>query len=134
MILDSSVILSILMKEPDYQKHLDRLLHADYLGVSTGTLLETAIVCVNRFGPVGLSYLERFVHLVGATEIPFGSEHWREAAEAFVSYGKGRHPAALNFGDCMSYAAARLAEQELVYIGTDFSKTDKAGENPLDPT
>ena len=57
-------------------------------------------------------------------EVPFGELHWREAVDAYRRYGKGRHPAALNFGDCMTYAVASLAGEPLLFIGEDFSLTD----------
>ncbi len=125
MILDSSIILSILFKEPGFEPFLERLLKADYLGVSTATLLETGIVLIHRLGPPGMGALERFVALAGFTEVPFGPEHWREAVEAYIAYGKGRNPSRLNFGDCISYATARVADRELLYRGNDFALTDK---------
>jgi ribonuclease VapC len=56
--------------------------------------------------------------------LPFGVFHWEEASEAFRRFGKGRHPAALNFGDCLTYATAKLAGRPLLFIGNDFSQTD----------
>jgi ribonuclease VapC len=56
--------------------------------------------------------------------VPFDMAHWEAAAQAFIRYGKGRHPAALNYGDCMTYATAQLAERPLLYIGNDFAQTD----------
>lgn len=125
MILDSSIILSLLFKEPGSEQRLERLLAADYLGVSTATLLETGIVLVHRLGPQAAGMLERFLTLTGVTEIPFGPEHWREALECHIAYGKGRSQARLNFGDCISYATARVADKELAYVGDDFPITDK---------
>jgi ribonuclease VapC len=61
---------------------------------------------------------------LGINEIPFSQVHWREAVEAYQRFGRGRHPARLNFGDCLSYATARLAGQPLLFIGEDFIKTD----------
>ncbi len=62
----------------------------------------------------------------GAEVIPFTEEHYEVALDAFLRYGKGRHPAALNFGDCLAYAVARLSGLPLLYVGDDFSKTDLA--------
>ncbi|MEX2554466.1 MAG: type II toxin-antitoxin system VapC family toxin [Actinomycetota bacterium] len=56
--------------------------------------------------------------------VPFGENHWQEAVEAFERYGRGRHDASLNFGDCMSYAIARLAGEPLLCTGRDFVRTD----------
>ena len=61
---------------------------------------------------------------MGISEIPFGPAHWREAVDAYQRFGRGRHPARLNFGDCLSYATAKLAGQPLLFIGHDFSQTD----------
>jgi ribonuclease VapC len=56
--------------------------------------------------------------------IPFSEEHWREAAFAYARFGKGRHPASLNFGDCLSYALARVLGRPLLCAGSDFNKTN----------
>ena len=68
--------------------------------------------------------LERMLDELHIQEIPFGEIQWREAVDAFRRYGKGRHPAGLNFGDCMTYATARLAGEELAFTGSDFTRTD----------
>ena len=70
--------------------------------------------------------VEEFLEGHGVVVTPFDGRHRAAAAEAFARYGKGRHPAALNFGDCMTYASARLAEMPLLFTGTDFAKTDLA--------
>ena len=130
MIIDSSAIVAIFLKEPGHEVVLDKLIKADVVGVGTPTLAETAIVLTVRLNtntntntnPVSL--LNRFVTEFGIRQIPFAPEHWQEAAEAYSRYGKGRHPAALNFGDCLTYAVAKLSGQPLLYVGEDFSKTD----------
>ena len=61
---------------------------------------------------------------LGIQEVPFGEIHWREAMDAYRRFGKGRHPAALNFGDCMTYAVAKLAGEPLLFTGNDFELTD----------
>jgi ribonuclease VapC len=82
------------------------------------------MVVRGRFGTNGLVLLERFLDDWEVQVIPFGESHWRAAMEAFTRYGKGRHPAGLNYGDCMTYASARVAEMPLLFIGNDFAKTD----------
>lgn len=57
-------------------------------------------------------------------EVPFGEAHWREAVDAYWRFGRGRHSAALNFGDCLTYAVARLANEPLLFVGDDFAATD----------
>lgn len=125
MILDSSTILSPLLKEPGLEHRLERHLAADYLGASTATLLETGMVLVHRLAPQAAGMPERFLALTGMTEISLGPEHWHEVLECHIAYGKGRSPAGLNFGSCISYATAWVADKKLVYVGDDFPFTDK---------
>jgi ribonuclease VapC len=73
-----------------------------------------------------VAVLDRFLRDFQVTPIAFGELHWLEALEAFRRFGKGRHPAALNFGDCMSYATAKLAGRPLLFVGDDFTRTDIA--------
>lgn len=124
MIVDTSVLVAILLEEPGWEGLLDRMDAANALGIGTPTLVETGIVMSARAGrdmrPMVVYALRQF----GIEEIPFGEEHWREAVSAWLRFGKGRHSASLNFGDCMSYATARLADQPLMYVGDDFGKTD----------
>jgi ribonuclease VapC len=68
--------------------------------------------------------LERLLDEFAIEEIPFGEVHWRETVDAYRRYGKGRHAAALNFGDCMTYAVAKLAGEPLLFTGRDFALTD----------
>ena len=77
-----------------------------------------------RLGEAAHGILERLLEELGVQEVPFGEIHWREAVDAFGRFGKGRHPAGLNFGDCMTYAVARLAGEPLLFVGEDFSGTD----------
>lgn len=124
MILDSSAIVAVLLREPGHEPLLDMIEPADPVGVGTPTLAETAIVVSAKLGPSGKTLLARFVEEAGLIVIPFADEHWRAAADAFLRYGKGRDPAALNFGDCMTYATAQLAGRPLLCLGNDFAKTD----------
>jgi len=68
--------------------------------------------------------LGRILQEYAVNVVPFSQEHWAEATDAFMRYGKGRHPAALNFGDCMTYAVAKLSGQSLLAVGDDFPRTD----------
>jgi ribonuclease VapC len=85
---------------------------------------ESEVVLTAKIGKKARTLLARFVQEAGLTIVPFGQEHWRAAIEAYASFGKGRHPAGLNFGDCLTYAVARLADQPLLFVGNDFSKTE----------
>ena len=77
-----------------------------------------------KLGRAAPGLLARLVQEVDLTVVPFGPQHWAAAVDAYTRFGKGRHPAGLNFGDCLTYAIARGANQPLLFVGNDFSKTD----------
>lgn len=124
MIVDTSAVIAIIFKEPGFEELMESLAEAEYLGIGAPTLAETGIVLTARLGVGGKSLLARFIQELGVTEVPFGEAHWREAVDAYGRFGRGRHPAKLNFGDCLSYATAKLADQPLLFVGDDFSRTD----------
>lgn len=124
MIVDSSAIVAILLREPGYEMMLSPVQRAETAKAGAPTLAETGIVLMARLGVSGKSLLARFITESGLSVVPFGAEHWPVAADAFARYGKGRHPAALNFGDCLTYAIARLADEPLLCKGNDFAQTD----------
>lgn len=92
MILDSSAIVAVLLRQRDHEPLVERLAAADVIGVGAPTLGETGIVLGARLGATGKSLLARFVEESGSLVIPFGDEHWRVAVDAFLRFGKGRHP------------------------------------------
>ena len=124
MILDSSAVIAILLREPEHETLLDRLAESDTAAIGAPTLTECGIVLSARLDAQGKTLLERFLQEAALTVIPFGPEHHSRAVDAYLRYGKGRHPAALNFGDCMTYATARLAAAPLLCVGNDFAQTD----------
>lgn len=124
MILDTSAILSVLFQESNAVGLADRLDEAASLAVGTPTLLETGIVLGGRLGYDRVTLLHRFLQAYDVHEIPFDGAHWVEALDAYQRFGKGRHKAALNLGDCFSYATAKLAERPLLCVGNDFVHTD----------
>lgn len=124
MILDSSAIVAILLREPDFEPLLDVVCTTDELGVGVPTLVETGIVLSARIGHDARGMLSRFVVEAGIATIPFGDAHWSAAIDAWLRYGKGRHSAALNYGDCLAYATARVAGKLLLCVGNDFAQTD----------
>ena len=126
MILDTSAVVAVMMKEPGWEVLFEKLSAGGTIGIGTPTLAETGIVLTSRIGPAARGLLSRFLAEFGVSTIPFGDSHWRETVEAYDRFGKGRHPASLNFGDCMSYATAKLAQRPLLYVGGDFPKTDLA--------
>ncbi len=94
------------------------------MAIGAPTLVEATIVLSHRLGPVAASLVERFLGELAVAILPFDGRHWRQAIEASRRFGKGRHPAALNFGDCMAYATVRTAALPLLATGDDFAKTD----------
>lgn len=124
MILDSSAIVCVIEEEDGYGDLVEALAAAPSVAVGAPTLFETAIILIARKGEAGRAILLRFLSDNEITSVPFGTHHWMIAAEAFIRFGKGRHPARLNYGDCMTYATARLAGDSLLCIGDDFAQTD----------
>mgnify|MGYP001548795038 CR=1 FL=1 len=124
MIIDSSAIVAIVFQEPGYDVMLDKLVDSSFTGIGTPTLVETSIVMTARLGRDATGFMDRLLIELGITEIPFGSDHWRESVKAYCHFGKGRHAAALNFGDCLTYAVAKLSDLPLLCKGNDFRKTD----------
>lgn len=124
MIVDASALLAVIFQEPGYEEILERLLEADAPGIGAPTLAETGIVLQARLDEASYGMLERTLDELGIQEIPFGELHWREAVEAYRRFGKGRHPARLNFGDCLTYATAHLSGEPLLFVGSDFEQTD----------
>ncbi len=126
MILDTSAVVAVFLQEPGYQDLVARLAERPVIGIGTPTLAECGIVLSARLQRDAAPLLERFLQEFGVEPIPFGQDHWREAVDAWLRFGKGRHPAALNFGDCCAYSTARLADLPLLCTGGDFGKTDLA--------
>jgi ribonuclease VapC len=126
VIVDSSAVVAILLREPGHESLLERLEAETSVGIGAPTLTETGIVLTARLGVRGLTLLARFAQVSGLVAVPFGEEHWSVAVDAFRRFGKGRNPAALNFGDCLTYATVRLADEPLLCLGEDFGKTDLA--------
>jgi ribonuclease VapC len=124
MVVDSSALVAILREEPGHEPFLQKALSADRTVVGATVAFETAMVLSGRWRRDARSTLHGLLRSIGAEIVPFTEEHYEAAVSAFLRYGKGRHPAGLNFGDCMSYAFARVSGLPLLYIGDDFSKTD----------
>lgn len=124
MILDSSAILAILFREPGYDVLTHKMSEAESIGVGAATLVETGIVLSSRLKQDARPLLTRFLSESDVTVIPLTEAHYGIAVGAWLKYGKGRHPAALNYGDCLSYAVAKAARVSLLCIGDDFPQTD----------
>ncbi len=124
MVLDSSAIVAIHLREPGHEPLIDKIDAAEAVIVGVPTLLEAAMVLTARLGQDARPMILAFLRRVEAEVIPFNEEHLDAAATAFIRFGRGRHPAALNFGDCMSYAVASVAGMPLLSTGEDFKRTD----------
>lgn len=124
MIVDSSAVIAILVREPGWDDVAVKVATASTAGIGAPTLAEIGTVLTAKLGRSATPMILRFVQEAGATIIPFGEAHWRTAIDAFERFGKGRHRARLNFGDCLTYAVAKLAAQPLLCVGDDFRHTD----------
>jgi ribonuclease VapC len=124
VILDSSAILALVFREKSAPEILARIFNADFAGVGSPTVVETGLVLTGRLKHDATHLLRRLFLELGIEIVPFTSLHSLSAVQAFIRFGKGRHPAALNFGDCMTYATAAIARQPLLCRGEDFRKTD----------
>jgi len=124
MTLDSSALIAVLFAEPGYLDLVDRILEADHVRVGAPTLVETSLVLAGRRRKKADGEVEGLVKELGITIVPFGEAEWRVAIDAFVRYGRGRHAAALNFGECLAYASASAAGDTLLFVGDDFRRTD----------
>ena len=126
MVLDSSAIVAIHLREPGYERLIEALENAEVVVVGVPTLLETAMVLSVRLGRDARPLLSGFLRRLRAEGVAFNEEHLDAAITAFLRFGRGRHKAALNFGDCMAYAIAAVAGMPLLFTGEDFPQTDIA--------
>jgi ribonuclease VapC len=128
MVLDSSAIVAIHLEEPGYDRLLElidaAIDNAEVILVGVPTLLETVMVLTARLRKDARPLIARFLRQIEAEVVAFNQEHFESATSAFLRFGRGRHPAALNFGDCMAYAVASVAGMPLLFTGRDFSRTD----------
>jgi ribonuclease VapC len=124
VIIDSSAVVAILHREAGYESLLDTVMAAPRVRIGAPTAAETGIVLTARHGVAGRTLLSRFLQEVGAEIVPFTDVHWSAAVSAYSRFGKGRHPAGLNFGDCLTYAVAAVAAEPLLCVGDDFARTD----------
>jgi ribonuclease VapC len=124
VIVDSSVFLAVIFRVSGHQALIERLIGGELVAAGAPTIAETGLVLHARLGSSSHGMLERVLDEFSVEAIPFGDIHWRETIDAYRRYGQGRHAAALNFGDCMSYAVAKLAGEPLLFVGRHFQLTD----------
>jgi ribonuclease VapC len=124
MVIDTSAIVAILQDEPERRRFNEAIEAAPQRRISTATLVEVTIVIEARYGAEGVRDLDLFLAEASIEPIPVDAKQAHSAREAFRRFGKGRHPAGLNFGDCFSYALSRVLDEPLLFKGRDFPLTD----------
>lgn len=124
MVIDTSAIVAIAFDEPEASS-FEALIADDPIRlISAATVFEASMVLESRLGEQGGSELDLWLHRINAEIVAVSADHSDQARRAWRRYGKGRHPAGLNFGDCFSYALAKLTSEPLLFKGKDFSETD----------
>lgn len=124
--VETSALVSMLLREPGIEALVDRIA-AEGAVVATPALVEAGMVLGGRQGAAGLAEMRTLIPAMGLRILPSSEDYACAATEAFLANGKDRHPAALNFGDCMSYAVAKVEGLPLLYVGEDFAQVDVAG-------
>jgi ribonuclease VapC len=131
MVLDTSAIIAILRDEADADVYREAIERAESLRIGAPTLLECEIVARQALGDDGSTDLDAFLVALDVQVEPFGRREADYARYAYRQFGKGRHPAGLNFGDCLSYATAIARNEPLLFKGADFAQTNVT--NALSP-
>jgi len=126
MVVDTSALLAVLQDEPERRSFNEAIEATDSAALSVASFVEASIVIEARHGADGLRALDRFIERAGIVVAAVDLEQGKVARDAFSRFGKGRHAAALNFGDCFSYALARILGEPLLFKGEDFARTDVA--------
>jgi len=124
MVIDTSVLLAILQDEPERRAFNEAIEAADTRAMSMANFVETSIVVESRYGAEGIRDLDLFIERAAIELADVTLSQGHAARRAFARYGKGRHPAGLNFGDCFAYALATERSEPLLFKGVDFEKTD----------
>jgi ribonuclease VapC len=124
MILDMSALVAVLYGEPEARDFVERIRAADVCRISVANHVELSMVIESQLGPNGTRQADAFLRRAGVVVEPVTIEQGDLARQAFLDFGKGRHKAGLNFGDCFSYALARATGEALLFKGDDFALTD----------
>ncbi len=124
MVLDTSAIVAVLFDEPERDEFVRKIATASRRLISAGSLIEASIVVESRRGEAAGRELDLLLHRAGVQTVAVDEEQALLARAAWRRYGKGRHPAGLNFGDLFAYALARASGEDLLFKGDDFAKTD----------
>ena len=124
MIIDTSALVAIILDEPEGTSFVQLIREARWRRMASPALLEACMVLAGRFEDDMVNRLDALIGVLKIDPVPFPADHTAVARSAFLRYGKGRHPAGLNFGDCISYATAKLEAMPLLFKGDDFRLTD----------
>ena len=124
IVVDSSALVAIYFNEPEKTQFADAIVSADGPSIGAPNFLEVSLIVDTRHGEAGCRELDRLAANLGLQVVAFDATHVQAAREAFRRYGKGRHRAALNFGDCCAYALAKSLDWPLLFKGKDFALTD----------
>lgn len=122
MIVDASAIVALVLREPGWERLVDAIDRAESVAIGAPTMTEASIVLAAKGVPP--TVLPALLAEVEIEVVPYTRDHAHVAATAYRRFGRGRHPAALNFGDCMSYATAALARAPMLFVGDDVGRTD----------
>lgn len=126
MVIDSSAVLALLLDEPEAESFRFAIADSETRLLSAATLLEVALVIERRHSEAGGRELDLLISRLDVEVVPVDSEQVKEARRAWRRFGRGRHPAGLNYGDLFSYALAQTTGQPLLFKGDDFARTDVA--------
>ena len=124
MVIDTSALIAILFDEPERRSFEIAIEQDSSRLISAVTLFEAGMAMVGRYDRAGTDRLERLIQAIAPTVVAFDEHQAQIARNAFIRYGKGRHRAGLNFGDCAAYALAIAEAEPLLFKGTDFAATD----------
>ncbi|HEX4505670.1 MAG TPA: type II toxin-antitoxin system VapC family toxin [Alphaproteobacteria bacterium] len=124
MVIDSSAVVAIFLNEPDARLLERRIADDPVRLISAGTLVETGILIESKMGAIGGRELDLWLQRAKVEIVPVDEEQVEFARRGWRRFGKGRHPAGLNYGDCFSYALAVTRDEPLLFKGNDFLKTD----------
>ena len=124
MIVDSSALLAILFSEDDADRYANAITEAESCRISAATFVVSAVVVDTQTAETGGRQLDALLRRAGILIEPLTEEQAHVARQAYADFGKGRHPAGLNLGDCFSYALAKVSGEPLLFKGRDFSQTD----------
>jgi len=124
LVLDSSAIVAIHLRQPGHEQLIEKIDAAPVIVVGVPTVLEALMVLTARIGQDARLMVFAFLRRIQSEMVPLNEEHLNAAVTAFLLFSRDRHPAALNFADCMSYAVASISDMPLLFTGKDFTRTD----------